>query len=125
MFLYSVAFVLLHGAALLLIHCVTLLKEAFLVQSISAGKEIQSAAHLLIHSIALLLVFSPASRRRSRSVSRGRRLPSSTVVLALCTPRDPLVEAEAAEETSVLGLEGEGLRLGAEEAQRGTDQLQL
>ena len=123
MFLHGVALVLLHCATLLLIHCVTLLKGELLVQSISGNNP--SAAHLLIHSVALLLVLSPASRCRGRSVSRGGRAASSTVVLALCTPRYPLVEAEAAEETGVLGLEGEGLRLGAKEAQRGADQLQL
>ena len=52
-------------------------------------------------------------------------MSSSAVVLVLRTPRDPLVEAKAAQETGVLGLEGEGLRLCAEQAQRGTDQLQL
>ena len=81
-------------------------------------------SHLFIHSIALLLVLSPASRRRSRSISRGCWVASPTVVLALGTPRDPLVEAEAAEETSVLGLEGERLGLDAQKAHRGTDQLQ-
>jgi len=49
-------------------------------------------------------------------------LTSSAVVLALRTPRDPLVEAKAAQEAGVLRLEGEGLRLCAEQAQRGTDQ---
>ena len=124
MFLHGVALVLLHGTTLLLIHCVTLLKRAFF-SSIHIWKEIQCAAHLLIHSVALLLVFSPASRSRCCSISRGCRAASSTVVLALSTPRDPLVEAEAAEETSVLGLEGEGLCLGGQKAQRGADQLQL
>ncbi len=64
--LNSGALVLLHGSALLLIHCVALLK---IFRSILNSTKPDS--HLFIHSIALLLVLSPASRRRSRSISRG------------------------------------------------------
>ena len=85
---------------------------------------IHCVALLFVHSVALLLVLSPASRCRRCPISRRCRSSPPTVVRALRTPRDPLVEAEAAEKPGVLGLEGERLGLGAKKAERGADQLQ-
>ena len=85
---------------------------------------IHCVALLFVHSVALLLILSPASRCRRCPISRRCRSSPPTVVRALRTPRDPLVEAEAAEKPGVLGLEGERLGLGAKKAERGADQLQ-